>query len=180
MNTNTVTTKFRQTPAHYRVMALHGDQGLGLVTLAENLRQAANLAKAFCDQNDGLNRDGIIVVHVEEWLGTLTEGRWERVSVGRGGFSRRLRQSGPRNHDSPRSALPRSGDMVPCILLPEKTRKGGWKARLCQRELVGPITNSADLPGSAKPGQRVMLRAGAVCQDGKLIQFQWQQAANSR
>ena len=149
MNTNTAITKFRQTLAHYRVMALHGDQGLGLVTLAENLRQAVNLAKAFCDQNDGLNQDGIIAVHVEEWLGMLTEGRWERVSVGRGGFSRRLRQSGPLNNDSPNSALPHSGDTVPCVLLPNKTRKGGWKARLGQRELAGPITNSADVPGCA-------------------------------
>ena len=49
--------------ARYRVMARHRDQSQSLVTLAENARQAANLAKAFCDALDaGGSHDGIISV----------------------------------------------------------------------------------------------------------------------
>ena len=55
--------------AGYRVMARHRDQGQSLVTLAENLRQAVTRAKAFCD-TIATNRDGIVSVRVEEWVGT--------------------------------------------------------------------------------------------------------------
>jgi hypothetical protein len=74
--------------------------------------------------------------------------------------------------------LPRAGDNVECVLLAEKTRKGGWKAKLMKRGTEGPITNTEDVPKSAKPGQAVTLRLGAISQDGKRIQFHWQQAVN--
>jgi len=169
--------------ARYRVMARHRDRGQALVTLAENARQAANLAKAFCDAI-AIARDGILSVRVEEWVGTLTEGEWQPMSLWHGGFSHRFttpfatRDS--KNDDQRSPALPRAGDSIQCVLQGEKTRKGGWKAKvkLLQRELEGPITNTADVPKSAKPGQLVTLRVGAVSHDGKRIQFHWCQADN--
>ena len=167
--------------AGYRVMARHRDHNQSLVTLAENLRQAVLRAKAFCD-TIATNSDGIVSVRVEEWVGTLTEGEWRQVSPWYGGFSHRLpTQLGKRNArtgDQPTPSLPRTGDRVECVLLIEKTRKGGWKAKLLRRGTEGPITNSGDLPKSAKAGQIVVLRVGAISHDGKRIQFDWQQTDN--
>jgi hypothetical protein len=170
--------------AGYRVMVRHRDQSQSLVTLAKTRLQAATRAKAFCDALDaGGSRDGIVSVRIEEWVGTLTVGEWKPVSLWHGGFSYRFaNQFGKRNagNDNDRNpSLPRTGDRVECVLLVEKTRKGGWKAKLLQRGTEGPITNSGDLPKSAKAGQTIMLRVGAISHDGKRIQFHWQQTDNS-
>jgi hypothetical protein len=160
--------------AGYRVTARHRDQSHSLVTLAENLRQAANRAKAFCDAIDGTAvRDGIVSVRVEEWIGTLTVGEWQPVSLSHGGFSHRFMAHDPGNGYHRDPSVPRTGDKVPCVLLGEKTRKGGWRARLLKCGTEGPITNTADVPKSAKPGQMVALRVGSISQDGKRIQFHW-------
>lgn len=53
--------------------------------------------------------------------------------------------------------IPRSGDHVEAVLLEEKTRKGGWKARHEPSGLVGPIQNSTDVPNDKKPGDKLML-----------------------
>lgn len=166
--------------AGYRVMARHRDQGQSLVTLAENLRQATLRARAFCD---GLaTGNGILAVCVEEWVGTLTEGQWKPVSLRQGGFWHWLpaQARGSRNGDDRDPTLPKTGDKVACVLLAEKTRRGGWRARLLPRQTVGPITNTADLPASAQPGQVVALRVGAVSRDGQRIQFRWQTADNAQ
>jgi hypothetical protein len=162
-------------------MARHRDQGQSLVTLAENLRQAVTRAKAFCD-TIATNRDGIVSVRVEEWVGTLTEGEWRPVSPWYGGFSHRFamprRMDKSSNGDGHDPSLPRTGDKVECVLLGQKTRKGGWRAKLLKRRIEGPITNTADVPNPAQPGQTVILRVGAISQDGKRIQFHWQLADN--
>lgn len=169
--------------AGYRVMARHRDHSQSLVTLAETRLQAATRAKAFCDALEARgSRDGIISVRIEEWVGTLTEGEWKPVSLWHGGFSHRFATTfgtrNARNGDHRSPSLPKPGDKVESILLGEKTRKGGWKAKFVQRGTEGPITNTADMPKSAKAGQTVMLRVGAISHDGKRIQFHWQQADN--
>ena len=174
----------RIAPACYRVVARHRDRSQSLVTLAENLRQAANFAKTFCDAMEGGSRDGIVFVRVEEWIGTLVEGRWRLVNPHHGGFvwasSRDANTRDARSRGGDRnSALPQSGEKVQCILIPEKTRRGGWRAKLLRRGTVGPITNTADMPNSAQPGQMVTLRVGAISHDGKRIQFYWNHADSS-
>ena len=166
--------------AGYQVIALHRDQSRSLVTLAQNLRAATTLAKAFCDAIErGAHRDGIATVRVEEWVGTLTEGEWVPVSLRHGGFSHRFvtRDSGKRDQRSP--SLPTTGDKVECVLLDEKTRKGGWRAKLLKCGAEGPITNTADVPKSAKPGQMVTLRVGAISHEDKRVQFHWHADDNS-
>jgi len=168
---------FRITSACYRVMARHHDHSQSLVTLAQNLRQASTLAKAFCD-TIVTNRDGIVSVHVEEWIGTLTEGQWKPLSERNGGFWHRFHNHNHRSRDQRNSSLPKSGDKVECVLLPEKTRKGGWLAKMLRRGLIGPVTNTADVPLSTNPGQVIMLRIGSISYDGKRVQFHWCQGDN--
>jgi len=166
--------------AGYQVIALHRDQNRSLVTLAQNLRAATNLAKDFCDaiERSG-HREGIATVRVEEWVGTLTEGEWVPVSLRHGGFSHRFvtRDSWKRDQRNP--SLPTTGDKVECVLLDGKTRKGGWRAKLLKCGAEGPITNTADVPKSAEPGQMVTLRVGTITHDGKRVQFHWHIGDNS-
>lgn len=168
--------------AQFRVMVRHRDHSLSLVTLAENGRQAVNLAREFCDRIATAS-NGIALVRVEEWIGTLTEGEWKPVSLRLGGFSHwfapQRGKRATRNGNQPSPSLPKVGDQVQCVLLGEKTRKGGWKAKLLKRGTEGPITNSKDVPQSARPGQTVMLRIGSMSHDGKRIQFHWEPAENA-
>jgi len=64
------------------------------------------------------------------------------------------------------------------VLLSEKTRKGGWRAKLVSRELTGPITNTAEVPDSARAGQSVTLIVEAVNRKGDRIQFRWSAQPN--
>jgi hypothetical protein len=165
----------------YRVIAGFRDRSEALVTLATTLRQAINSAKEFYEaaiasyrqpaSNDNHRKDRLAEVRVEEWVGTLTEGQWERVRYG--GFMHRFNTRSHPNGDHRRPSLPESGSKVECVLLPEKTRKGGWKAKLLQGGLEGSITNTSDVPKSAKPDQKVTLRVGAISHGGKRIQFHW-------
>ncbi|HUT87430.1 MAG TPA: type III-B CRISPR module RAMP protein Cmr1, partial [Candidatus Heimdallarchaeota archaeon] len=50
------------------------------------------------------------------------------------------------------------GDYVEAILLEEKTKRGGWKAKHEPTSMVGPIQNTEDVPADKKPGDIVELR----------------------
>ncbi len=54
-------------------------------------------------------------------------------------------------------SLPRSGEPVEAVLLDERTRKGGWRARHAATGIAGPIQNTNDVPADKKPGQTVTL-----------------------
>lgn len=61
----------------------------------------------------------------------------------------------------PRS-IPHAGARVEGVLLDEKTKKGGWKARHDPSGLFGPIQNSADIPPDRKPGDILTLIVASV------------------
>jgi len=52
-------------------------------------------------------------------------------------------------------SLPQPNDRVEVVLLEEKTKKGGWKARHEPSGLIGAIKNSDDVPPDKKPGDRI-------------------------
>lgn len=58
---------------------------------------------------------------------------------------------------TPTAPPPKAGERVECVLLEEKTKKGGWKARHEPSGIEGPIQNSAEVPADAKPGDRLEL-----------------------
>ena len=84
--------------ADFRVIARNRGRSPSLVTLAENLCQAVNLAQEFCAALV-LNGNGTAWVGVEEWLGTLSAGTWQSVSPNQGGFCRwfKICRSGKRH-----------------------------------------------------------------------------------
>ena len=183
-NGNLPSRTFHQvSPANYRVMARCRNGSIALVSLAGSPKQAVSVAEQFrnlviaqqstAGRIAGRSQDGIAAIYLEAWVGTATAGRWEHFGPRRGGFCHVFRNSWNGPGKSRRPGLPKSGTAIPCVLLAEKTRKGGWRARLSDRELAGPITNSADVPESAKPGQVVELRVGAISDDGSRIQFHW-------
>lgn len=69
--------------------------------------------------------------------------------------------------------LPKAGERVECELLPEKTKKGGWMAKLVTHAIKGPIVNTGDVPPDKKPGDRVTLIVHSVSADGRQVQFRW-------
>ena len=56
------------------------------------------------------------------------------------------------------SAAHNAGDIVPCRLLEEKTKKGGWKAETIDGSMGGAIINSPDVPADAQPGEELRLK----------------------
>jgi CRISPR-associated protein (TIGR03986 family) len=69
-----------------------------------------------------------------------------------------------------RARMPKSGEPVPCVLLGEKTKKGGWKAKLKGAEGVGAILLGNEPPDLA-PGQEVELIVQST--DPKNMSFRW-------
>ena len=75
------------------------------------------------------------------------------------------------------SALPKSGERVDAVLLDEKTKKGGWKAKHEPSGLQGPIQNTAATPGDAAPGSRVGLVVASI--NPRAIAFRWPTARDA-
>jgi CRISPR-associated protein Cmr6 len=73
--------------------------------------------------------------------------------------------------------LPKSGDRVEAVLLEERTRRGGWKARHEPSGLSGPIHNTGAVPADMKPGDRVELIVASV--NPREIAFNWPVPANA-
>ena len=73
--------------------------------------------------------------------------------------------------------FPKSRDHVQAILLDEKTRRGGWKARHDESGLEGAIQNHKEMPEGPAPGQQVELIV-AFCNpteanEANRIAFRW-------
>lgn len=167
----------------YRVVARSKHYRLALVSLAETRNQAVRLAEEFvqtvqrrrqqADPRIAGEEDPIQMVLIEQWIGTATAGYWKPLSAQAGGFWHRVNGSAGGRRVEVDPTLPRSGDEAQCVLLPERTRKGGWRARLTNRHLAGPITNTGDVPGDVQAGQTVVLLVEAVCGKKGRVQFRW-------
>ena len=71
------------------------------------------------------------------------------------GYNHPFDVAGGRSQAAP--LLPRPGNRVDAILLEERTKKGGWKAKHEPTGLQGPLQNTAIVPDDACAGQRVTL-----------------------
>lgn len=75
-------------------------------------------------------------------------------------------------------SLPSANDRVEAVLLDEKTKKGGWKAKHEPSGLSGPIQNSADVPGDKKPGDKLPLIVASA--NPREIAFRYPTATDER
>ncbi|WP_428937271.1 type III-B CRISPR module RAMP protein Cmr6 [Fontivita pretiosa] len=75
-------------------------------------------------------------------------------------------------------SLPKPGDRVDAILLDEKTKRGGWKAKHVATGIAGPIQNSNDVPTDKKAGDSVTLIVASATQ--REIAFRYPTAADEQ
>lgn len=80
--------------------------------------------------------------------------------------------------DAKQVNFPNTGDKVETLLLEEKTKKGGWKAKHLKSELSGPVQNSSDVPSDKKPGDSVTLIVQSV--NPREIAFRYPTAADAQ
>jgi hypothetical protein len=188
----------RMAPSNFRVVARLRDGSLALVSLARTRWQAVTIAGQFrravdCRRRQSSGGNGrprrlrgrgrgfcfdgwqplreaqlpafnVAAVLVQTW-----EGRWQRLDPDQGGYF----HSFPLRDTSESRSTLRTGAIVRCHLLQRRTRRGGWRARLAEERLEGPVTNWAEIPTSAHAGQAVELRIGTISADRRRIQFHW-------
>ena len=81
-------------------------------------------------------------------------------------------QKKERNHEKSSSDTQppeiKQGQKVKVILMREKTKKGGWKARLATQDKSGHVINTSDIPENKKPDDTLEMRIKSVNQDGTL------------
>ena len=68
-------------------------------------------------------------------------------------------------------AMPNPGDKVQAVLVEEKTKKGGWKAKHKASRLIGPIQNTTDMPADKQSGEEVSLIVAIA--KPRTIAFRW-------
>ncbi|MBR6200382.1 MAG: TIGR03986 family CRISPR-associated RAMP protein [Spirochaetales bacterium] len=67
-----------------------------------------------------------------------------------------------------------SSNVQMCILMEEKTKKGGWKAQLKNnQDVYGPITNSENVPQDKKAGDEILLRI--ISEKGNNSSFKYEE-----
>lgn len=71
--------------------------------------------------------------------------------------------------------LPRAGELVEAVLLEEKTKKGGWKAKHELSGLSGAVVNHEIVQRDAQPGDRLTLTVKSI--NEKMIEFKVPTAA---
>ncbi|MCS7160109.1 MAG: hypothetical protein RMJ19_06525, partial [Gemmatales bacterium] len=83
--------------------------------------------------------------------------------------------SGPAISSPPTAPTPTStykpGQQVRAVLLAEKTKKGGWKARIADGSLEGPIVNSNEVPADKKPGEEIVLVIHSISAQGAMFRY---------
>lgn len=132
----------------YRVMIKLRDGSVGLFCLEETLKAARIAANtAFREFQHALEHNPVQVladdgspirVYIQSRIGSPIDGRWEIVPEHRGGFDRVLKvpRKGRKKEQGDQVT---SGELIECRLLPDKTRRGGWRACIIGTTHVGPV-----------------------------------------
>ena len=175
-------TDIDRRPLHeYRVLAIRRRKAPDVVWLTNDRRYAIELAEQLGTMlvkqwhaDSSPSNDGVRSVRVERWTGGGAQGQWKEVWPGAADGAANTKAKRGNRVSKRLPGMPKSGDLVQCVLLAEKTRRGGWTARLLKLDLVGSITNHEDVPSDALPNQSVTLRVGAISDDGRHLQFVWQ------
>lgn len=162
----------------FRLMATTFGGEVMLVRMGESCLDLMALARRLADRlaiAQGDREGRIARLHVEKWVGNQTSGRWERLA------DREAVVRVPRAQPAKAAPVvaaasplpPQSGEVVHCELLSEKTRAGGWRAKIVGHDAVGPIVNSDQIPGDRVPGDRVSLKVYGIKLERGFAQFAW-------
>ena len=166
----------------YRVMVLRANGEIGLVCLCCDHRQAiktaGDVSKKYLKRlklhwRQIVHRpDRPKLVFMEAWHGTPTSGFWEVPERGgfRFEFHDRARDCQSLD-DSPLQVKWKTGSLARCLLLPEKTRKGGWRAKIVDSTFEGPVTNWQSVPASCTAGDEVVLKVCGISSSSGKAQF---------
>ena len=161
----------------FRIMVLQVGGAVALYRALPTLAAARRIAKSACDRHSlRLGRERLRVladpkrprrVYVEQWVGLANDGQWKAVPMSAGGFNQRF-------SDRPEKDEHRykSGDLVECVLLNEKTRRGGWRARIVGKSNAGPVLGEP--PREVSAGDQVQLRLSSLSARTNAAQFAWQ------
>ena len=167
---------------NYRVMLLRANGEIGLVCLCSDRRQATEVARDVCEkylQRLELQWQQIVrrpdrpkLVFLEVWDGTSTSGRWRQPSRKTFRFEFHDRARGSQQTDDPQSQVVwKTGSLVKCVLLRQKTRKGGWRAKIVDSTFEGPVTNWQSIPASCNAGDEVVLKVCGISTRSGNAQF---------
>ncbi|TWT92748.1 hypothetical protein [Stieleria varia] len=161
----------------FRVMVTQAGGDVALFQAAPTLGAARRIAEAACLRHQArLEREHHVVmadprrprrVYVEQWVGTAIEGEWAPVPQIQGGFQRYFSDEAP----GVEQRRIRSGEWVRCVLLDERTRRGGWRARLEGKRHIGPVLG--DPPAGIKAGDTVLLKLSSLSHRSHAAQFAW-------
>lgn len=167
-----------QGQSNYRVMLLRANGEIALVCLSRSLKKANQIARALrekhlkrlkADWSRIIRRDDRPrMVYIEAWQGSPTGGAWHLLR--RGGFRFEFHDWRRGAQDLAKGSL-KTGGIFDCILLSEKTRKGGWRARIVDSDLLGPVTNWQEIPGHHMAGDRVALKLCGASHHSKIVQL---------
>ena len=116
-------------------------------------------------------------IYVQVWNGTAYQGTWETPVPRSGGYQFEFhdRRRGPKQSHAGDQAQPKweTGSLVDCLLLAQKTRRGGWRAKIADTQHKGPVTNWQDIPSHFCAGDRVELKLCSISKQTGAAQFAW-------
>lgn len=166
----------------FRVMVAQAGGAVALYRAMPTLRAARRIAQTACDRHQArlaLEPRAVMAeptrprrVYVEQWIGSAIEGKWKPVAISMGGFSRRFEDRRPTSGKRRR----KTGELVECVLLEKKTRRGGWRARIAGKSHAGPVTG--DPQAGVSPGDTVRLRICSLSGRTGAAQFAWPKVAS--
>lgn len=158
-------------PVHYH-LARGPDGGLILRVTAFPACHLPNLAES-------RQFLGELLEHLRGEMEDRSRRRPQSARPSRGGAPGRPAPAAGRPAAAQGLRLPQAGDRVQCVLLAEKTKKGGWKARLVPQGVEGPIVNTGDVPGDKQPDESVTLILHSISA-GNQAQFRWPTPADDK
>ena len=177
----------RQT--RYRLMLLRANGRSSLLSMTLSMNAAKKLAEEIVDrhlQRLEINWRYIIhcpdrprLIYAQVWHGTHFQGTWVTPIRREDGYQFEFhdRPRGKRRAPANEQEEPtwKAGKLVECLLLPQKTRRGGWRAKISGTEHEGPVTNWQDIPSNLSADDRVELRLCGISKQTGAAQFAWPQ-----
>ena len=157
----------------YRIMLKRANGDVVLARLCRTREEACHLAKKACKQHVErlkthwwrISQSDIRPkeVFVETWRGGLTSGSWVLLRCDESPFRLPFKfHDRPRAYKHNRQRKFKSGEIVDCVLLQDKTRKGGWRAKVPGTIYQGPVTDWQSVPATKSAGESILLKVCSV------------------